>query len=142
MHPGLLHTEHHTCRQVIYLPVWRSTLDLVSAPGRRSSACLETRPYSDTLKQSRLIQQSIRTLHFLPWRSVTGRAQLQHSHLLSFWSSLYLSTYDQCRLPRQMDGIFLMNQKDCILHLYEKVLSMKEHVQLSLLCLTISKMSH
>lgn len=63
---GLLHAEHHTWRQDIYLPVWRSRLDLVSAPGQRSSACPKPRPHSDTLKQSRLIQQSISSLSSSP----------------------------------------------------------------------------
>lgn len=47
------------------LRVWRSRLNLVSAPGQGSSACPKSRPRSDTLKQSRLIQQSISSLHFL-----------------------------------------------------------------------------
>lgn len=68
---SLLPAHHHTCRWVIYLPVSRGMLDLVSAPGQRSSAQPETRPHSDNLKQCRLIQQSIRSLHILPLRELS-----------------------------------------------------------------------
>lgn len=84
MYSGLLHAEHHTCRQAIYLPVWRSRLDLVSAPGQRSSACPKTRPHSDTLKQSRLIQQSISSLRFLPSRYLSQPPLLCLNKLLHY----------------------------------------------------------
>lgn len=45
--------------------LWSGRLDLVFAPGQRSSACPKARPRCDTLKQSRLIQQSISGFHFL-----------------------------------------------------------------------------
>lgn len=87
-------------------------LDLVSAPGQRSSAPPETRPHSDNLKQCRLIQQSIRSLHILPLGELS-QAPLSYYAQIQHRCTLLLVAYnDSCVNTLQRAGI--LNESNAI----------------------------
>lgn len=144
--------EHHTCRKLIDLPVWRRILDLVSAPGQRSSPRLKPSPHSDTLKQSRLIQQSIRSLHpppFAIWErpfSVTTQSciiililflfivifMIKHWINISWYCDSGDELFISCQACSQI-GVLPENQKWKInLSFNEKLICMIDHVPVSL----------
>lgn len=118
LHSGLLPAHHHTCRWVIYLPVCGGMLDLVSAPGQRSSAPPETRLRSDNLKQCRLIQQSIRSLHILPLGELSQTplsyyAQIQHhcTLLLRIYNGSCVNTIQRTGILNESNAMHSHQQK-------------------------------